>query len=114
MVQVSDGSVDKSFEWCKAHALEDPRPDETAVVFACRAAPGTAHNDDDRAEQIDVSFPPNPRTRHEQETSHAHAKQVVSCCECHVGEVAVEVEREADGVGGEYGRQRRSDYREEG
>lgn len=113
-LQVAHRSIDERFKRRETHALEDARPQERSIVWSRCAAPHAAEDDDDSAEDVEMSLAPDPCTGHEKKTGNPYAEQVVSCQQRHVSEGALEVDGERDGVGGEQGRQGSCDDREEG
>lgn len=111
MVHVPHGRIDQRLKRREPYALENARPEKTSVVFACCAAPDAAHNDDERAQKVDVPLAPDTGAGHEQEASEPDAEEVVAGAQRHVGEGAFEEDGERDGVCGE---ERREGCRDDG
>lgn len=108
-VEIAHAGVDQRFEGGESNALEYTRPQERFVRSAVAAAPCAGEDDGDGAEEVDVSLSPYARRRYEEEACETDAEEVVPCEERHVGEGALEVDGERDGVCGEERGQRRGD-----
>ena len=63
-VQIADGRIDERLKGRQTDALEHARGEQGLVIVPARAAPYRADDDNDRAEDIEMSLPPHPRRRH--------------------------------------------------
>ena len=88
--QVSHAGVDQSLERCQPNPLYDPRPQEALVIGTRCSSPGAANDDENSAQQIQMSFAPDPRACNEDQTSDSHPAQVISSQQCHLREVPLE------------------------
>lgn len=114
VIEIPDGRIDERFERREAYPLKYSRPEEALVGASVSAAPGAGYNDDDGAEKVEMSFPPDSSRGHEDETCEPDSQEVVACQQGHVGQGALEVYGEGDGVGGEEGGEGRCYHGEEG
>lgn len=104
-VQVAHGGIDQSLVRGTADALDDAGPEKAGVVLlvAHDAAPGARGDQDDHAEDKGMPFAPHAAGGHEEGTRKAGSEQEVARQDGDVGEVMGHVQRDGNGVGGEYG-----------
>ena len=100
-VKISDASVGQSFERCGCDTLENSCPEHAFVTFAivCSASPSTTCNQDDTAEEKQVSLSPYSCRGYKKKASNTNPAELVACKKCRIGEGSPKVYRKSDGIG---------------
>jgi hypothetical protein len=102
-VQVADGGIEKALKGGSADALDGPSRGEAAVVGAGAARPGAREDDEDDADEEQVSLAPDATGRDKEDGGRARAEEEVPRQEGDAREGLAKETGYGEGVGGEDG-----------